>query len=126
MEEVRSIPIDFLAILASLAFQFPNIPRRPSSVPMKPPRPYLRNLLQPAKKANVRRKESKQMDYKRLYRSNKDAMIAGVCGGLGEYFNLDPTVVRLLAILLLIVTGFFPVILIYIILSVVIPRNPTV
>ena len=51
------------------------------------------------------------MDYKRLYRSNKDAMIAGVCGGLGEYFNLDPTVVRLLAILLLIVTGFFPVIL---------------
>ena len=66
------------------------------------------------------------MDYKRLYRSNKDAMIAGVCGGLGEYFNLDPTVVRLLAILLLIVTGFFPVILIYIILSVVIPRNPAV
>jgi phage shock protein C len=66
------------------------------------------------------------MDYKRLYRSKKDAYIAGVCGGLGEYFNIDPTVVRLLAILLLIVTGFFPVILIYIILSVVIPRNPTV
>jgi phage shock protein C len=65
------------------------------------------------------------MDYKRLYRSKKDAYIAGVCGGLGEYFNIDPTVVRLLAILLLIVTGFFPVILIYIILSVVIPRNPT-
>jgi phage shock protein C len=66
------------------------------------------------------------MDYKRLYRSKSDAMIAGVCGGLGEYFNLDPTVVRLLAVLLLIVTGFFPVGLIYIILSVVIPRNPTV
>jgi len=66
------------------------------------------------------------MDYKRLYRSKKDAYIAGVCGGLGEYFSIDPTVVRLLAILLLIVTGFFPVILIYIILSVVIPRNPTV
>jgi phage shock protein C len=93
---------------------------------MKHTLPHLRNLLQPTKKANVRRKESKQMDYKRLYRSNKDAMIAGVCGGLGEYFNFDPTVVRLLAILLLIVTGFFPVILIYIILSVVIPRNPTV
>ncbi|HST04629.1 MAG TPA: PspC domain-containing protein [Chloroflexia bacterium] len=66
------------------------------------------------------------MDYKRLYRSNKDAMIAGVCGGLGEYFNIDPTVVRLLAILLLIVTGIFPVFLIYVILSVVVPRNPTV
>jgi phage shock protein C len=65
------------------------------------------------------------MDYKRLYRSNKDSMIAGVCGGLGEYFNLDPTIVRLLAILLLIVTGIFPVFLIYVILSVVVPRNPT-
>jgi phage shock protein C len=113
-----------LAFLAFLAFHFLFIPGRPLSV--KHTRPYLRNLLQPTKKANVRRKESKYMDYKRLYRSNKDAMIAGVCGGLGEYFNLDPTVVRLLAILLLIVTGFFPVILIYIILSVVIPRNPTV
>ena len=64
------------------------------------------------------------MDYKRLHRSNRDAMIAGVCGGLGEYFNLDPTIVRLLTILLAVVTGFFPVFIIYIILSVVIPRNP--
>lgn len=64
------------------------------------------------------------MEVKRLYRSNRDAMIAGVCGGLGEYFNLDPTIVRLIAILTLILTGLFPVLLIYIILSVVIPRNP--
>ncbi len=66
------------------------------------------------------------MDYKRLYRSNRDAMISGVCGGLGEYFNLDPTIVRLITILLAFVTGLFPVFIIYIILSVVIPRNPTV
>ena len=32
---------------------------------------------------------------KRLYRSNTDRMIAGVCGGIGEYFNIDPTLVRL-------------------------------
>ncbi|MGA7732936.1 MAG: PspC domain-containing protein [Chloroflexia bacterium] len=64
------------------------------------------------------------MEYKRLYRSNKDSMIAGVCGGLGEYFNLDPTIVRLITILLLFVTGLFPVLIIYIILSVVIPKNP--
>jgi phage shock protein C len=65
------------------------------------------------------------MEYKRLYRSTRDAMVAGVCAGLGEYFNLDPTVVRLITILLAFVTGFFPVLIVYIILSVVIPRNPT-
>ena len=32
---------------------------------------------------------------KRLYRSNTDRMIAGVCGGIGEYFNIDPSLVRL-------------------------------
>ncbi|MBS1250949.1 MAG: hypothetical protein MAG431_02548 [Chloroflexi bacterium] len=35
-------------------------------------------------------------DYKRLYRSRHDRMIAGVCGGLGEYLGIDPTLVRLL------------------------------
>jgi len=64
------------------------------------------------------------MEYKRLYRSNKDSMISGVCGGLGEYFNLDPTIVRLIAILLAFVTAFFPMLLVYIILSVVVPKNP--
>ena len=66
------------------------------------------------------------METKRLYRSNRDAMVAGVCGGLGEYFNIDPTIVRLITILLAFVTGLFPVFIIYIIMSVVIPRNPNV
>jgi phage shock protein C len=35
---------------------------------------------------------------KRLYRSQKDRKIAGVCGGLGEYFDVDPTLVRIIAI----------------------------
>ena len=33
---------------------------------------------------------------KRLYRSDENKVICGVCGGLGEYFNIDPTIVRLL------------------------------
>ncbi|QKY71678.1 PspC domain-containing protein [Lentibacillus sp. CBA3610] len=33
---------------------------------------------------------------KRLYRSNSERMVSGVCGGLAEYFNIDPTIVRLL------------------------------
>jgi len=40
--------------------------------------------------------------YKRLYRSRDERMVAGVCGGLGEYLEVDPTLIRLLFIL-----GFF-------------------
>lgn len=36
------------------------------------------------------------MENKKLYRSNTDKKLCGVCGGLGEYFEIDPTVVRLL------------------------------
>ena len=64
------------------------------------------------------------MDYKRLYRSNRDAMLGGVAGGLAEYFNIDPTVVRLLFVLLGFVSGGFPVLLVYIILWAIVPRNP--
>ena len=37
---------------------------------------------------------------KRLYRSRDDRMIWGVCGGLAQYFNIDPTIVRIIAVLL--------------------------
>lgn len=43
-------------------------------------------------------KESKkQPSFKKLYRSRNDKMIAGICGGLGAYFDVDPTIVRLVA-----------------------------
>lgn len=60
---------------------------------------------------------------KRLYRSRKDRKIGGVCGGIGEYFNIDPTVVRLIAVLLLL-PGGLPGLIPYIILWVVVPENP--
>ena len=60
---------------------------------------------------------------KRLYRSSHDTMIGGVAGGLAEYFNLDPTIVRLLFILLAVVTAG-NMVLIYLILWAVMPRNP--
>ncbi len=62
--------------------------------------------------------------YKQLTRSTTARMIAGVCGGLGQYANLDPTVVRLIALLLLFVTG--PgVVVAYIILALIIPEEPS-
>lgn len=60
---------------------------------------------------------------KRLYRSRKDEKIAGICGGLGEFFNIDPTLIRLLVIFVTIATGIFPMIFTYIIAWVVIPQE---
>jgi phage shock protein PspC (stress-responsive transcriptional regulator) len=45
------------------------------------------------------------MNYKKFTRSLTDRKIAGVCGGLGAYFNIDPTIVRILFICLLIFGG---------------------
>jgi phage shock protein PspC (stress-responsive transcriptional regulator) len=57
---------------------------------------------------------------KKLYRSKTDRRIAGVCGGLAEYFNIDSTLVRLLFVLgLLLVGGTFWA---YIIMMIVIPE----
>lgn len=55
---------------------------------------------------------------KRLYRSRKNKMLAGVCGGIGEYFNIDPTLVRLLTVL----SGIG--IVAYIICAIIIPEEP--
>jgi phage shock protein PspC (stress-responsive transcriptional regulator) len=50
-------------------------------------------------------------------------MIAGVCGGIAEYFKIDPVIVRLLMLLTLL-PGGVPGVLIYLILWVVVPNNP--
>jgi phage shock protein C len=59
---------------------------------------------------------------KKLYRSRKDRIIGGVCGGLGEYLSMDPTVIRILYILFALTGGSG--ILVYLILLLVIPEEP--
>ena len=61
---------------------------------------------------------------RRLTRSSRHKMIAGVCGGLAEYFVLDPTVVRVAYVLISIISVAFPGILAYIILMFVMPPPP--
>lgn len=63
---------------------------------------------------------------KKLYLSDTDKKIAGVCGGIGEVFNVDSTIVRAIAVLFAAITAFFPVIVAYIILWAIIPRRPQV
>jgi len=59
---------------------------------------------------------------KRLIRSRTDRMIAGVCGGLAEYFDLDVSIIRILFVVLTIFTAAFPGILVYIIMWIVVPE----
>ena len=59
---------------------------------------------------------------KRLYKSNNNKMIDGVCGGIAEYFDVDPTVVRLAWVLFCALGGSGVVA--YIIAAIIIPRAP--
>ena len=62
-------------------------------------------------------------EYKVLRRSRSDRMIAGVCGGLADFFGLSPTSVRILYVLLSVISVAFPGIIVYIILWMFIPQE---
>jgi phage shock protein C len=59
---------------------------------------------------------------RRLYRDRRDRMIGGVCGGLGKYFGIDPTVLRILFVLGVLLAGHG--LLIYLVLLVLVPEEP--
>jgi len=61
--------------------------------------------------------------YRQLYRSNKNRMVGGVCAGLGEFFGIDPTVVRLLFVFGTLF-GSGTALVIYLVLLVVVPEDP--
>lgn len=60
---------------------------------------------------------------KRLLRSKKNRYIAGVCGGIGEYLNVDPTIVRVIWILVTFFTGIVFGIVAYVIAWVIMPEE---
>ena len=62
---------------------------------------------------------------KKLYLSRKDSMIFGVCGGIGESYNIDPTLVRLAMVFLCLASGILPLVLTYIIAWAIVPKEPT-
>ncbi len=62
---------------------------------------------------------------KTLYRSKTNRAIAGVCGGIGEYLNIDPVIVRIITVLLVLATGIFPVVIAYILAAWLVPEGPT-
>ena len=62
------------------------------------------------------------MESKRLYRSRRERLVCGVCGGVAEYFNIDPTIVRLAFLLFVFCAGSG--VLAYIIAAIVMPDDP--
>lgn len=61
------------------------------------------------------------MSAKKLYRSNTDKKITGVCGGLAEYFDVDSTIIRLIWVLLACITAFVGAFVAYLIVALIIP-----
>lgn len=63
-----------------------------------------------------------EFSYKRLYRSRTERVLGGVCGGLGEYFGLDPVFIRLIFIfcVLFVGTGLF----LYLVMWLIVPLKP--
>ena len=67
-------------------------------------------------------KGGKSIMKKKLYRSEKDSMIAGVCGGIAEYFDVDSTLIRLLTVIFVLLGGAGVVV--YIFAWIIIPKKP--
>lgn len=60
---------------------------------------------------------------KKLY-LGRDKKLCGLCAGVGNYFNLDPTFIRIGITFLTLITAFFPMLVIYLVMSLVIPQAP--
>ena len=60
---------------------------------------------------------------KKLLRSRSDRWVAGICGGIGDYFDVDPALVRLIYLLLTFFSAGFPGLMIYLVLWLVMPKD---
>ena len=61
---------------------------------------------------------------RRLHLSSKEKKLLGVCGGIGETYDIDPVLVRLVFIFIAVITAFVPMVLFYIIAWAVMPNSP--
>jgi phage shock protein C len=59
----------------------------------------------------------------KLYRSREDAKLAGICGGIGEILDVDPTIVRLVTVLAALMTAVVPFVVVYIVGWIIIPEK---
>ncbi len=60
---------------------------------------------------------------KKLYRSKSDKKLTGLCAGVGEYFGMDATIIRVLVVIAAIFTAVFPALIVYFIISAIVPEH---
>jgi len=87
---------------------------------------YLVRVIQkpPTQRVELQKEEPPMSkNEKRLFRSRKERKISGVCGGLAAYLQIDPTIVRVLWIILTIISSFFLGIVVYIVMAIVVPEG---
>lgn len=60
---------------------------------------------------------------KKLYRSSENKTIAGIVGGVGEYFEIDPILLRLIWLVITIMSGILPAIIVYLIAILIVPKK---
>jgi phage shock protein C len=80
-------------------------------------------IIVPVAPAHEEEKDEGRM--KKIFRSEKDKKIAGICGGLGEMFSVDSTLIRLAVVFIGLVTGILPIIIAYIVGWMIIPVGPS-
>lgn len=68
--------------------------------------------------------EAQTRSEKRLYRSRTDRKIAGVLGGIAAYLGMDPSLVRIAYVIATVMTAFVPLMLLYIVMMFIVPREP--
>ncbi|OGF50117.1 MAG: hypothetical protein A2231_08355 [Candidatus Firestonebacteria bacterium RIFOXYA2_FULL_40_8] len=87
-----------------------------------------KNTFETIEKETEARKSAKNIKnssfQNRFFRSRTNKMVLGICGGLAEYFNIDPVLTRIGTVLLALITAAFPLILVYVICGIIIPLEP--
>ncbi|MBI3211624.1 MAG: PspC domain-containing protein [Simkania negevensis] len=67
-----------------------------------------------------------QFECKKLYRSRSNRKCAGICGGMSDLMNIDATIIRLMMLFTMILTGIFPILITYIVGAFAIPEQPEI
>ncbi|MCL2851675.1 MAG: PspC domain-containing protein [Defluviitaleaceae bacterium] len=62
--------------------------------------------------------------HRKLYKSRRNVKVDGVCAGIGDYFNIDPTLVRIVVFVMILFSNIFPGLLAYLVAAIIIPREP--
>jgi|GEM_PF-255450 len=110
---VLRIPLTLLVVLLGYAGMLVSETKGPWKCPEEHPKTYRDSSHQHSSSGNIRR----------LYRSGREKIVGGVCGGIAEYFDIDPVIVRILYLIFLI-ASFGTMVLLYVALWIIIPRNP--